>query len=259
MFDQTSFSKYLLTGSGRRAGTAVVVHRGCGCPGGQVGLHRHAQRARHLRVRRHRHPDRGAGVPDRQQRGDHRTGQGPHPQEPAGRGAGRTGRRHVVDGGVRGDGPEVTRSAGEPDRRRPVRRGVPVRHQPADRAGVCHRAGHPDHLCRRTGLGALRSRGVRGRGLRGPAGGRRAVRHRPRRLLRDRVDAAGEGLPGLRPRIDAQREPRRSRAAVRLQAQDRHRLPRPRGGGEGQGRRPAQAAGRAFASRAPSRCCGVAS
>ena len=28
--------------------------------GGQVGVHRHAQRARHLRVRRHRHPDRRA-------------------------------------------------------------------------------------------------------------------------------------------------------------------------------------------------------
>ncbi len=58
------------------------------------------------------------------------------------------------------------------DLRRPVRRGVPVRHQPADLAGIRDRAGDPDHLRRRTGLGTLRSRRVRGRRVRGPDGGR---------------------------------------------------------------------------------------
>ena len=89
--------------------------------------------------------------------------------------------------------------------RRPVRRRVPVRHQPADLAGLRDRAGDPDHLRRRTGLGALRARRVRGRRVRGPDGGGRRVRRRPRRLLRDRVDAAGEGLPRLRARTDPQR------------------------------------------------------
>ncbi len=43
----------------------------------------------------------------------------------------------------------------------------------------------------------------------------------------DRVDAAGEGVPGLRPRADPGLQPGRGRAAVRVQAQDRHRLPGP--------------------------------
>ena len=44
----------------------------------------------------------------------------------------------------------------------------------ADLAGVCDGAGHADHLRRRIGLGALRARRIRGRRLRGPDGGRRA-------------------------------------------------------------------------------------
>ncbi len=108
----------------RRGGAAVAVHRRYGGAGGQVGVHRHAQRARHLRVRRHRYPHRCHRIPDRQQRSHDRTRQGPHPQEPAARRAGRTGGRHLLDGGVRGDGTALTRAAVHPDRRRPVRRGV---------------------------------------------------------------------------------------------------------------------------------------
>ena len=40
----------------------------------------------------------------------------------------------------------------------------------------------------------------------------RSVRRRPRRLLHDRIPAAGEGLPRIRPGTDAEREPRRGRA-----------------------------------------------
>ena len=65
------------------------------------------------------------------------------------------------------------------------------------------------------------------------------VRRRPRWLLHHRIDAAGEGLPRLRPGADAERESRRGRIAVRLQAQDRHRVPGPRGRREGQGGGPA--------------------
>ena len=56
LFDQTSFSKYLVDRPGRRAGAAVAVHgrrRGRARPD---RLHRDAQRARHLRGRHHRHP-----------------------------------------------------------------------------------------------------------------------------------------------------------------------------------------------------------
>ena len=35
--------------AGCRTGAAVAVHRGCGCAGGRVGVHRHAQRTRNLR------------------------------------------------------------------------------------------------------------------------------------------------------------------------------------------------------------------
>ena len=64
--------------------------------------------------------------------------------------------------------------------------------------------------------------------LRGPAVGGRGPRRRQRRLLRDRVAAAGEGLPRLRPRADSRLHAGRGRPAVRLQAAHRHRLPRSR-------------------------------
>ena len=69
-------------------------------------------------------------------------------------------------------GPEVSRPIVRPDVGRPVRRSVPVRHEPADLAGLRHCARHPDHVCRRIGLGALCSRRVRRRRLRGPDGSR---------------------------------------------------------------------------------------
>ena len=75
------------------------------------------------------------------------------------------------------------------------------------------RARHPDHLRRRARLGALRAGRVRRSAstthlMR--AGADLGVRRR--RLLRDRVAAAGEGLPRLRPRADA-RTTARSRPA----------------------------------------------
>ena len=48
-------------------------------PPGRDRLHRAAQRPRHLRVGRDRHPDRRDRVPRRQQRRDDRAGPGPHP------------------------------------------------------------------------------------------------------------------------------------------------------------------------------------
>ena len=57
--------------SRRRGGAAVAVHRRRRRRDRSVGLHRDAQRARHLRVRRHGHPHRARGIPDHQQRGHH--------------------------------------------------------------------------------------------------------------------------------------------------------------------------------------------
>ncbi len=134
-------------------------------------------------------------------------------------------------------GPKSRELLGRADPFRPRGRRLPVRHQPGDLARVLDSPCHPDHLCRRAGLGALCPRRVRGRCLRGPAlhGGR--SRRRQRRLLRDRVHAAGEGLPRVRSRAHPGVQPGRGRAAVRLQAEDRHPLPRARSSRAGKERR----------------------
>ena len=69
--------------------------------------------------------------------------------------------------------------------------------------------------------------------------GRGRPRAGQRGLLRHRGDAAGEGLPGLRAGADPGLQPGRGGPAVRVQARHRHQLPGPRGSREGQGRRPA--------------------
>ena len=69
--------------------------------------------------------------------------------------------------------------------------------------------------------------------------GGRGPRSDERRLLHDRPDAAGEGLPRLRSRAHPRLRPARGRADVHLQAQDRHRLPRSRGRGARPRRGPA--------------------
>ena len=53
-------------------------------------------------------------------------------------------------------------------------------------------------------------------------------RRRQRRLLRDRLAPAREGLPRVRPRADPRLHAGRRRPAVRLQAEDRHPVPRAR-------------------------------
>jgi FAD dependent oxidoreductase central domain/Aminomethyltransferase folate-binding domain len=60
LFDQTSFSKYLLTGPDSERALAVAVHHGRGRAAGPDRVHRDAQRERPLRVRPHRDPP-GAG------------------------------------------------------------------------------------------------------------------------------------------------------------------------------------------------------
>ena len=96
VFDQTSFSKYLLVGPDAEAALQWLCTADVGRAGRAHRLHRDAQRARHLRVRRDRHPDGRRRVPHRQQRRHHRAGQGPHPPPPAGRRTTTTRGRHLV-------------------------------------------------------------------------------------------------------------------------------------------------------------------
>ncbi len=91
----------------RRAGPAVAVHRRRRRRPRPHRLHRHAQRARHLRGRHHRDPALRRGVPAGQQRGEHRTRPGPHPPPDARRAARHAGRRHLAVRRLRRDGPPV--------------------------------------------------------------------------------------------------------------------------------------------------------
>ena len=96
---------------GRRTRAAVAVHRRCRGRPGPDRLHRDAQRARHLRGRHHRHPAFCRRVPAGQQRGEHRTRQGPHHQADARRRTRVPGRRHLRLRRLRRHGPAVTRPA----------------------------------------------------------------------------------------------------------------------------------------------------
>ena len=92
---------------GRRAGPAVAVHQRRRRRARPDRLHRHAQRARHLRGRHHRHPAQGRRVPAGQQLGQHRTRQGPHPGADPRRRARVAGRRHLRLRRLRRHGPAV--------------------------------------------------------------------------------------------------------------------------------------------------------
>ena len=177
MFDQTSFSKASSPG-GRRTCAAVAVHRRCGCAGGRVGWPPEMLNERGTyEVRRHRdrnasgHRVRSSARPTTERDKDHiRPGTCPC-------GA----RAELVDVtsalavfGVMGPRsltcwPPLTDSADLSDA------ALPVRHQPADRLG-CATCGNRITGVGELGLGALRSRRVRGRGVRGPTAGRGTLR-----------------------------------------------------------------------------------
>ena len=112
----------------RAGGAAVGLRRRRGRRGRPERLHAVAQRARRLRVRPDRHPDRRRGVPVLSQLGH----DGPRPRlDPpprAGvRGASRRDTAYAVLGVM---GPRSRDLLRPPDRRRPGRGGVPVRDQP---------------------------------------------------------------------------------------------------------------------------------
>ena len=252
--------------AGRRAGAAVAVHRRRGRPARPGGVHGPAQRRRRLRGRPDRDPALGrtsscwSAAP-------------PRPSGtkiilpnacPVGTGA------RLVDVtsayavfGVMG--PRSRELLAALSRADFSDAGFPFGASRAGGPGLLHRPGHPDHLRGRAGLGAVRAGRVRGRRVRPADRGRRRVRPGQRRLLRDRVDAAGEGLPGLRPGADPGVQPGRGGPAVRLQAGHAGPVPGPGGGGEGPGRRAPAAAGvgagrpgRWAGGLRHGRCCGAA-
>ncbi len=132
--------------------------------------------------------------------------------------------RHSVLGVM---GPALARAAGVADRRRPVGGRFPLRHQSIGDAGRGTRAGDPDDLRRRARVGADGAGRARAGGVRRRARGRRAPRDRGRGLPRHRVDAAGEGLPGVRPGAHARLHAGRGGAGLRHGARGGQGLPGP--------------------------------
>ncbi len=169
LFDETSFGKLHIVRPRRRAGAPAAVHGRRGRAGRPVGLHRHAQPPGWLRGRRDGHPagPRPLSAGDRLGVGAAGPGVDRAPRGPGGARGG--GGRVLVLRRLRGDGPRVEEPPPEAHPVGPVRRGVPLRHQPGDRPRPLDGAGHPDHLRGRARVGALRPDRVRGGRLRGPA------------------------------------------------------------------------------------------
>ena len=124
----------------------------------------------------------------------------------------------------------------------PRQRRLPLHDRPRDHGRRRSGAGAAGHLRRRARLGDLLPDRVRARALADALGGRRAARDRRRRLPRDRLDAAREGLPRLGRRHHARRDALRGRGRLLRQARQGGRLHRPRGAARGEGGRPADAA-----------------
>ena len=244
LFDQTSFSKYLLTGPDSERALQWLCTADVAVAAGPDRVHRAAQRARPLRVRPDRDPPVRRGVPAGQQLGHDRAGPGPH----SGGGCRAARTRRLVD---------VTSAYAVLGVMGPRSRDLLAALSPADLGP----AAFPFGTSREIDLGYFRVRATRityvgelGWELYVPAecaagvfelltGGGAGVRAGPRRLLHDRVDAAGKGVPGLRPGADPGVRPGGGGTAVRVQAAWRRPLPRPGSGGEGPGRGPAAAAG----------------
>ena len=237
VFDQTSFSKYAVRGRDALATLQWVCAADVDVAVGQAvytpWLNARGAYESDVTVDQGRR----RGVPRGVERRDDRARPG-LARRARGRGRRGRGRRPVRrPRRARRDGPAFARAAGPADRRGPRRRGVPVRHQPGARPGRCARAGDPDDVRRRARLGAPRPERRGGRRLRRAARARRRPRAGRRGVLRDRVAAPREGLPGLRPRAHPGLHAGRGRARLRDGAVGHQGLPRPRGAG-----RPAGAA-----------------
>ena len=194
--------------AGRRRAARVAVRQPRRPRPGQGHLHADAQPPRRHRVRLHRHPARGRPLLDRHR---HRV-RHPRPRlDQLARGRRRAGRgRHLALGLHRAVGPARPRHP-RPLHARPAR--LQVHERAGDHGRRRARARAAGHLRRRARVGALLPDGVRQRAVADAVGGGRAARARGRRLPRDRLAAAREGLPRVGRRHHARRHAR-TRAAL---------------------------------------------
>ena len=197
LFDESSFSKMEIAGTGRRRVPRGAVRQPRRPRGRPDHLHPDAEPPRRDRVRLHGGAPGGGSVLDRDR---HRVRQprprvDPPPPPAGGRRAG--ARRDLAVVVLRHLGAEGARRARLAHAGLAGERCVPVhvgaRDHRGRRAGACP-AGD---LRGRARLGALLPGGVRARAVARAVGGGRAARHRRRGLPSDRLDAAGEGLPGV--------------------------------------------------------------
>jgi 4-methylaminobutanoate oxidase (formaldehyde-forming) len=192
VFDQSSFAKYRV--SGKDAETALSWIRGRKRHG---RLHANAERARRHRERFNRYPDQRKRVLP----GDRHRLRYPRPRldtaQPAERARCSRRRRNLRMGRVVADGTARARGAA----------GAGKRGSPQSKFCLCndagtgnfgrYRQGPARQLRRRARLGIACAGGIRAQRLPGPDACRKRTRHRRRRLPRDRIAQAGEGLPCL--------------------------------------------------------------
>ncbi len=154
----------------------------------------------------------------------------PRPRvDPAARRRRRPGRGRHLALGVRG--PVGTEGAGRAVGRLHRRSRVPVHVLAGAGRRRRPRARAPGHVRRRAGLGAVLPDGVRRGAVADPVGGGRAARPRGRRVPRDRLATAGEGLPRVGRGHHARRLALRGRGRLRGEArQGLHRARRARHG-----------------------------
>ena len=174
VFDQTSFSKFLLEGRDAEAVLQRLCANDVAVPPGKVvytgmlnerGGYESDLTVTRLSRGRVLHRDRHGPVDARC-----RLDRAPHPR----RRARPPHRRHVVPRRPGRHGPELARAARAPHRQRPVERCVSLRDDAGDRRRQRDGPCHPHDVRGRARLGAVRPRGVRrGRVRRDRRGGRR--------------------------------------------------------------------------------------
>ena len=226
LFDETSFAKLEISGPGARRAARAAVRQPRRPRPGQGHLHADAQPPRRDRVRLHGHPARGGPLLDRHR---HRV-RHPRPRlDQLARGRRRAGRgRHLALGLPRAVGPAGARHP-RPLHARPARLQVhELRARSRSATCRCARCGSPTSASSGWELYCPMEFGSRA--VADAVGGRRAARAGGRRLPRDRLAAAREGLPRVGRRHHARRHAVRGRARLRGQARQRLHRPRRAGG-----------------------------
>ena len=159
LFDQTSFGKILIKGRDAETLLQWLCTADVAVPPGRAVYTGPAQRARRLRGRRHRHPDRPRRVPARHRLGVDRARPGLDRAAHPPRRARRRGRRHVVVRGASGSwGPRSRELLQGLTRADLSDEAFPFAHQPADRPRLLRRCGRPGSRTSASWAGSCTSR-----------------------------------------------------------------------------------------------------